>query len=237
MSIESDEILERLKDDVFQRIDADGFFADVPVVKEGEADLAQEVSVALRGLASKGGKKGAMVAVHRLEVVDVEGEGGVPEMKLSIVVECGEEPLRNRAAGGTEKKASAMVARVFQLLNRWSPGWNGNCLYCEKNPIAELALLKGQVGYACEFFFWVSFSQVSQVADLVATVDGSEITLTTATADAAIWYTTDGSYPRPENAAATLYSAPVTGTPGDVIRAAGYKEDLGASCLFEATFG
>lgn len=237
MSIESDEILERLKDDVFNRLDADPFFADVPVVVEGPGELAAEVAVALRGLTSKGGKKGAMVCVHRLEILDVEGEGATPEMKCSVMIECGEEPLRNRAPGGTEKKASALVARVVQIINRWSPGWNGNCFFIDKNPVVELSLLKGQVGYMAEFFFWVSFSQVSQVADIEATVDGSEITLTTATASANIYYTTGGSYPRAENAAAELYTGPITGTSGDLLRACAYLANTSASNLFEATFG
>ena len=63
------------------------------------------------------------------------------------------------------------------------------------------------------------------------------MTLTSGTAGAAIYWTHDGSFPSPANAAAMLYSTPVdvaelpTGT---LIRAVAYADGLrGSDCAFE----
>ena len=61
---------------------------------------------------------------------------------------------------------------------------------------------------------------------------GGSLTLACATAGAAIYYTTDGSYPTPTNG--VLYDGPVTGLPtGTTVRAAAYAADMTPSDLTE----
>lgn len=60
------------------------------------------------------------------------------------------------------------------------------------------------------------------------------ITLTCATAGASIYYTTDGTYPTPDNG--TLYAAPFNAPElGTTIRAAGYKTGLNPGDCLEFT--
>jgi len=65
---------------------------------------------------------------------------------------------------------------------------------------------------------------------------GQFLQLTCSTFGAAIYYTTDGSYPGAGNAAATLYTAPFAlPEAGTVIRAAAYSEALNPSDVIEMT--
>lgn len=64
--------------------------------------------------------------------------------------------------------------------------------------------------------------------------NSSNLTLTCATAGASIYYTTDGSYPEPENG--TLYSAPFAmPDTGTLVRAAAYKTGLNPGDCLEFT--
>jgi hypothetical protein len=62
------------------------------------------------------------------------------------------------------------------------------------------------------------------------TLEGLTCTLACATAAAAIYYTLDGeTFPSGLETEATLYAAPFTVEPGDIVRAAAYKTGLHGS--------
>ena len=63
-----------------------------------------------------------------------------------------------------------------------------------------------------------------------------DLTLTTPTPQADIYYTLDGSIPGPQNAAATLYVEPIEVDEMTVLRSAAYKNDFGASPVDTQTY-
>lgn len=229
MSIEADNLLELVKLAVFGRLDADSFFSTVPVVYENEGELEKEVEIALGGIKSKGGKKGAMVCVHGVDISGLEGEH-LGQVKLSVLVEVGEVTDKNRSTLGTGKTAAEMAARVLQCLHCWDCGYG--TLYAEANPVTELSLIKGQVGFALEFSVWCGFGTSEKVAAITAS-GSEELTLTCSTPGAQIYYTTDGTLPTPTNG--TAYTVPITATAGLELRACAYRSDRAASDVLVVT--
>lgn len=217
MAIAQDNILEDVKLDLVARLEADAFFSDVHVLYQNEGDLDTDRKNALAGRTSKSGRKGAAVIIHSVDVAEVSGQGPVPQMKLSALIECAETRKLNHSAAGTGKTAAEISARVVQLLNHYTP--HHLCLgswHLPSAPVQELSLLDGMVGFAVELNNHAHFQAVPKVATPEAAAGGTSLTLACATAGAAIHYTTDGSYPSSANRAA-LYSSPITVAPGDEI--------------------
>ncbi len=63
-----------------------------------------------------------------------------------------------------------------------------------------------------------------------------ELEITSSTQFVDIWYTTDGTYPAPDNATATLYDGPLTIDSTTAIRAAAYAEDATPAGVSTATY-
>lgn len=63
-----------------------------------------------------------------------------------------------------------------------------------------------------------------------------DVALTTPTAGAQVYYTTNGSIPGPDNAAATLYTGPVSVSATTTLRAAAYATDFAPSYIDTSTY-
>lgn len=228
MAIAQDNLLEDAKLDLVARLESDAFFSDVHVLYENEGDLDQARTNALAGRTSKSGKKGAAVVIHAVDIIAVEGQGPSPLLKLGAVIECAETRKLNHSSVGTGKTAAEIAARVCQLLHLYTPlHITKNSWYLPDNPVQELSLLDGMVGFAVEIHSGAQFGCVAKVATPSADLAGSDLTLTCATAGATILYTTDGTYPGTSNG--TTYSAPISVSDGDQISFVATKADHNAS--------
>jgi transcription elongation GreA/GreB family factor len=65
---------------------------------------------------------------------------------------------------------------------------------------------------------------------------GTTVTLASATADAEIWYTTNGSAPAKSGAGSTKYASPITITAAVTIKAIAVKDDMNDSPILEAAY-
>jgi hypothetical protein len=94
-------------------------------------------------------------------------------------------------------------------------------------------VFKGVVGYRVNFILSAGkTTQTPRVAALQMSVASGEMTITTATADARVKYTLDGTFPADDtggNPASYNYAAPFAVASGDVVRAAGYKSGMNKS--------
>ncbi len=95
------------------------------------------------------------------------------------------------------------------------------------NAIVPNTDFDGLVGYDVTISTSVALAKPAKVATpaiaaaaAISPATGSSVTLTCATGSAAIYYTTDGSYPSSANATATLYSAPFNVPTAATLRAA-----------------
>lgn len=193
-----------------------------------EADVAQAL-VTLTGSE----KIGLGIVILPAEVTGAERNlPGLP-VRVMASVQIIEAVLINRGATGTGIKASVAALRVLDALHQLRIG--NRCLYADKNPIEAVSMKNGFVGYTVTVFSESNGgSGTGRVRDLEFALDLSgDLTIATATAGAAIYYTTDGSFPGPSNAAAILYSAPITITDGMTLRAAAYLSPLNPSDISE----
>lgn len=198
-----------------------------------EADVAQKL-VTLTGEE----KIGLGVVVLPTEVVGADKN--LPGMSLRVMasVQVIEAVLFNRdAANGTQIKASVAALRVLNALHQYRVG--NRLLYAEKTPIEALPMKKGYVGYNVTLFAEHNGgSDAERVLDLAFAIDDdAKMVISTATPDAAIYYTTDGSFPGSTNPEAVLYEGPITISHGMVFRAAAYASPLNPSGISEVRIG
>ena len=112
------------------------------------------------------------------------------------------------------------------------------CVTSARKDAAPLTIYRGD-----ESSLWYTTNLSSEAPEQVATPviapdggtfkDSQTVTITCATADAKIYYTTDGSIP---TASSTLYSAPITLTDTTTIKAIAAKDGMTDSTVAAATF-
>lgn len=194
-----------------------------------EADIAQKL------VTLTGGNAGLGIVVLQAEIVSAEKNLPGPVMRASIGVQVIEAVTINRSSNGTGLKASIAALRVAGALHQQRIGTT--LLYADKNPVEPLPGKKGFVSYLVTLFAEQNGSGSAQrVSQLSFAIDNaSDLVITTATAGAAIHYTTDGSFPGPSNPAALLYSGPIGIENDMVLRAGAYLSPLNPSDISEVT--
>lgn len=227
------------------QLDMAGFMAShslfdyVPIICEyrdeqaGDALLDDLVLKQLKGQSPKNGKWGLCVILSFPEAkTDAPNSPGLVE-NFSMMVQIVESKAHNRAPGtGTGIRADDMYENVKRMLHLHSPdGEHALIVIKGEQDLSLPSTLRGFIiqveskAHALQPF--------EKVKAPTITFNAGVMTLACATAEAAIYYTTDGSFPGPTNtASAFLYSAPVdvSALPANtVIRAAAFLEPLRGS--------
>ncbi|PTY02571.1 hypothetical protein DB346_08465 [Verrucomicrobia bacterium LW23] len=235
-------LFETIQSDVHERLLAHPYFADIPVEllrprdKGTALQIEQSITESLTGLREKGGKRGASVMVlmpsagcpHR----------GVPGPYLSaiVTVRVAEVPMYNMdPAKGTLKSAEQIALHVLLTLHLWSPGY-GHVLTATERPIQPNKDVPGAIVYEVSLGLDAGIQpEVRWAAPaILGTAGAVEIT---GPAGAQLWYTTDGSFPRPDGATATLYTVPFALPEGaDTVRAAAYADGKAGSDIRRLRF-
>jgi len=202
---------ERDQDDFYGRLSADPFFADIPVLLQKKGDITSDTEIAMNTLNAKTGKRGAVVIVLQPELVMAEPDAPGPEYFIIMAVQVFVTRADNDDPNtGTGKSAELICKRIRVLMHHYGPGDGTVYSFQRRSP---LPVDEGNVSYSVTF----QRRAVDQdwqprcglpLIDAVPDGGNSQVTLTTATAGAAIYYTTDGSYPSSTNTAATLYAGP-----------------------------
>lgn len=223
----SSELIDRLPFELQARLEADDYFQDVAVVVMEQGNVLREMARKQAAMTAKGGKRG--VAVIVLQTIAEDQSSGNPFHPMTLfpsfqVVELVE---LNRDPQGTGKTARAVARRVRDVIRSCALRGLITDIYSdtpcivpvppEKDQVEKLVLY--QVNFKCSES---NTSLPAQCDDPVPVVSGDQLTLTCPTADAAIYYSLDLSYPAPGRDGAQLYSGPVTLTESGVLRAAAY---------------
>ncbi|PTY03094.1 hypothetical protein DB346_07525 [Verrucomicrobia bacterium LW23] len=236
--------LETLQADVLGRLRAGAAFADVALYllrprDEGEAvHIRSHIDTALMGLAPAADsgpppKSGAacMVLMPSARSADAALPG--PYLSAEVIVRVVEYPLVNMGPGGTGQSAEAIALAVLHTLHQWSPGY-GAVLSAARRALTPVereadGARPGFVIYDAALEVDFGLAPEARCATPTGTGPASAVELE-ATGGAAIWYTVDGTFPRPGGAGSALYSAPIA-LPGGAgqVRAAAYLPDRAGS--------
>ena len=216
--------IEQDQDDFYQRILTDPYFAQIAVFAEHKGVVQSEIDRTLSVINARGGKLGACVIVLMATLVGDSPNAPGPRSKVRIDVQVIDYPVINLSADGTGKSCSQIAEQVRMLCHQYRDGSGSIFTFSAQQPVK---LEDGQNCFVVSFERLAGDSPAPKVANVVASpASGAApqtVTLTCATAGAAIYYTTDGSYPSAANAAATLYSAPFAQAVAATIRAAASK--------------
>lgn len=230
--------LEQLQEDVQFRIMTESYFDTIAIILQRDGVTINQIQQRVAALNQRGGKTGACIIVL-MPIVDVPNAnppGPRFELTQSFIVL--EHPTINRGASGTGKHSTDIALALLQLFHLFTLGY-GATMTARERAITPNDSFDGLVGLQVDFFSrggltpqpFVALPTIS--ADVL--ISPATITMACATAGAAIWYTTDGSYPSSENPVAMRYSAPFVQNSGAIIRAAAELAGLLQSSVRELT--
>lgn len=219
--------IQNLQDDVWAVLSADPGFEFVPVFRSrtplakdengqpipGTSTMIDDdIDAALSGIQLKGGKCGIAVIVMLPDVKPVSEDSIGPSLEMMLIVRIVENRLFNEGATGTGITASRLALHTVQVLNRRSVRGSTILRPDPQKMIDEIPLPDDQKVHEVKMLCTQAADRISKVRPPQVAKNAGEITLSTATAGAAIYYTLDGSWPLPSTA--TLYDGPFTLEPG-----------------------
>jgi hypothetical protein len=233
-------VLQQLRTQFADRLQADSYFLDIPVFTEEKADLDNEIARSLGVLTETGGKIGACAVVlsPRADVKD-KGLPGPYLDPIRLAVHVEESVLINQSTSGTGKHASDIAERISALIHRWVPDGQSRPVLADNPHIQAVEPAIGDRAYSVAFSFAAGLSvSLSTVATPVAVpASGAApqtVALTCATGGAAIFYTLTGAFPSPT--AGTLYTAAVSVPTACTLRAKAYLAGYLASAELTIVF-
>jgi hypothetical protein len=226
------DLLDRIEADIYGILSAAPDLALAKILRADagltEADVAQAL-VTLTGEE----KNGLGIVILPAEVVSAEKNlPGLP-LRIMASIQVIEAVLINRGATGTGIKSSAAALGVFAALHQQRIG--NRALYGDGNPVEAVPAREGYVSHMVTLYSENNADNgAGRVRDLEFSLDGNgDLLITTATAGADIYFTTDGSFPGPSNGAATLCAGPLAIADGMTIRACAFLSPLNPSGISE----
>lgn len=208
--MQTDLILDRLPFILAARLATDSFFCDIPIIVAVEGDIQAQLKKKQAVITEKSGRHGVAVVINQIEADDeYPGLPGGP-LKLYPSFQAIEDVMaNNREGSGTRKSARRVCRRIISNLKIF--GQFGGVVQAMKvrAPGIEAITFKDQpdtvvveqVNFECQEFSGEKLLYC--LPPVLAPVVGSnppQVTITSATVGAQVWYTTDGSYPYPGGA-------------------------------------
>lgn len=203
--------LRQILDDCLLRLRSSAYFADIALIPLVQDTTAEKIAQKLGASQGAGGKVGACVFAL-LPTLDVElpnAPGPQFDVTESLLVVVHTEI--NAGSIGTGKHAGAIAREVCRHFHHTRTSsaialWNA-----ARGAIAPATDLGGKLeGYYVSFSSKWAQSTPPRCATPTIAVAGTQITLSSPTAAAALYYTLDGTYPGSGNPAALRYTTPFT---------------------------
>lgn len=219
-------IIELDQEDIFNRLSADSYFDDVtPILLQRRGITDSDVQVAMQTL-QPGNVCGTVVIVMMPKLIPEARAAAGPRYWVRYGIQVIDYPLlRSQLNLGSNTSAEEIADRVRQIIHYFSTGRGQTIFFDGMEPVQ---VQQGQVSYIAYFRCLAMDTPPNKCATCgISPASGAgplTVTLTNSTSGgASIYYTLDGSYPSPENAAAVLYSAPITVAAAGFIRAVASK--------------
>lgn len=203
------------------QLEADSWFADagIEVISEFRGDIATQINTAIAQL-------GYFVVVNTVVAscdpnkTDVRGPAFD---KIEVQVSVGE--TRAVKESGT-KSAAEIAERVLAVLHHYAEAGVFTSLLPDGNTLQLVAPPKEAAALSSLYLVKLKTTAVLRLVDTVTVADPAivatnpaAVTITCATAGAAIWYTTDGSMPAPNGTTSTRYTGAFDATGAAKVRA------------------
>jgi hypothetical protein len=233
-----DLLLETLQADLWHRLRSDDVLGGMPILRdrvsstttaEGAVDPIDDIEMrVINGLSALNeggdGKNGSCIIVEKPELETENINLSAPKFDVVLTVRVIVNPLLNNdAANGRRMSEGQLALRVMRLGHYWMPGGVADTLTVNRKALSPGSdLPDGHEGYDVEFRTKAGLAvgpNDKVLTPRIAVADGVA-TLTCATDDAIIYFTTDGSAPAPTNEGAQEYGAPFAVESGTRIRAA-----------------
>lgn len=211
------------------------YFSDVAVLLEDKGVVMNDVFEALGAVNEKSGKAGICLLVQcpieEPDDANLPGPVTVGKITVSVI----EDPLINRdtEAGGTGKPWPRVGRRVKARLHHFNFGEGKMLIFAGM----ERVILDNNAGNGADYTFKVQIGDpiIPKVIKPRISGPANAVQMECAHEGAAIYYTTDLSFPRPGGEFSHLYEAPIELDAGTVVYAAAYADSFQGSDLTTKT--
>ena len=212
---------------------SDDRLSAVNVVQYRKLRAQSEVDASAIYAVPRNGRAGAGLLVEMPTLVVPKPNLPGPSGQFVVTLVALEEPNMNQEPTlGTMVAAEDIAQIVLEILHGLVIEGVG-ALYADERPIVPADEFPGLVGYRITLRLATLRPQMERVATPSIAEDALNVTLACTTAEAAIYYTQDGSFPGPGNEAALIY-ANTFAMSGTVLRWAGYLDGMVGSNVGEA---
>ncbi|MGB8355780.1 MAG: FN3 associated domain-containing protein [Chthoniobacteraceae bacterium] len=228
--------LQHLQLDIVARLMAEPYFGEfaIFVMRPRQAVSAMQIQELINNsLAGVASGNGISIEVLMPLVDRADEESGILLFEPRTIVRVKEYADINMSTQGTQVPCEEIALQVCVTLEGFLAQGYGGSLYIPKEAIVPCKDFPTLVTYDVNVKSRFGLQNAQKAALPKIAGDHTGITLTTATAGSAIYYTTDESYPWSGNSqnpsTATLYSTPFSCAEGAIVRAAASMAGLQSS--------
>jgi hypothetical protein len=234
------DLLLQLQQDLTDKLNSEETFQYNAAASLRGQVIRQEIERRLPHLTAKNGRKGCGILVRMPAIRGLQPNVASPQGEVLVAIDVVEAPEINFNPGGTQLTAEEVARGVRSVLHQFAI--EGKILlYQDEKAIEPVAGLEkeypGCLGYRVLLRGRMSEPPAAKCALPAISAPAQTVTLTSPDSGAAIYYTTDGSFPGAGNAGGTaaLYTGPFTVGGGTVVRWAGYLAGRQGSDAGQAT--
>lgn len=229
--------IEQIQPDIFNKLASEAYFATISLFQIRKERYESEINEVLSSVTfdpTQSGKlPGATVEVLMPAIKTNLANAPGPVVTLEQRLTVKENPTLNLAEGGTNLTAEEIAVQILQTLHQFYLGGICQALYPAPEAIVPNHGFPDLVAYDVVLQATFNLTPPARTGWPPPPVENSlTLTFTNNPSDptASIYTTTDGSFPGPGNATASLYAAPFAVTGGTVVRWAAYAAGkLGSS--------
>lgn len=221
--------IEQIQPDIFGKLASEPYFATISLFQIRKDRFQSEIDEALSSATFDPGQSGKLpgatveVLMPLIKTNLVNAPGPVVTLEQRLTVK--ENPQINLAAGGVNLTAEEIAVEILQTLHQFYLGGICQALYPAAHAIVPNKAFPDLVAYDVALEATFNLTPPSRTGcPPPPAEDGLTLTFTVPGSDptATIYYTTDGSFPGPGNAAAAAYGAPFGVSSGTTVRWAAY---------------
>jgi hypothetical protein len=236
----TEDIIQQLQDDVWGLLTNEPGYRHIPVYRSrtplekdengdpivGQTLMIEEsIEEALAGMQPKDGKAGIVAIVMMPDARPVSPESPGPSLELTLIIRFIENRLVNEGELGTGIAASRLGLHTMQVLQRRALRGSYAIRPAERNVLEEISLPDDRKAHELRMTITRGLVPLSKVARPAVTIDTGVMTVTSATANALIYWSADSSWPGPLNPKSWLYTLPVDLNGSTEVRVVAYDFD------------